>query len=464
MSTVTSAASLAQELAAICGSEQVREDRAALEQLAVDEVVPSVMVSPSSAEQIAAVLRLASARELCVVPSGGFTAQQIGRVPERIDILLRAQRLNEILHYDPGDLTVGVGAGCTLAKLQSTLAERGQFLPVDPPQSETATIGGLLATAAHGPLRHGYGGLRDFCIGIQFVTGDGKVAKAGGRVVKNVTGYDVMKLLIGSHGTLGVIASANFKVSPLPRQTRTFVARFATLAEAIAFRDRISASPLTPMCLEVISPGATEYLETHQAARDPDDYHPPQMLARETAWRVVLRATGSDAVLARYRRELGSAVSEELGADEEMRFWQRFTNLAPAIRSRHQNAMILEMSVAPSEAQNAITAAERAALDNNFIPAITGRAGLGLFVIGFVPLSVDPPSAMQYAMAVSALRSALPNDSALTVVSCPTEAKRHFCVWGSSVTDLDSMLAVKRALDPKSILNRGRHFVEGDAR
>ena len=465
MTTVATQSSLAQELAAICGPEQVEENVLALHEFVIDEVAPALAVSPGSNDELAAVLALATQKNICVVPAGGFTAQAMGRVPERVDILLRSHRLNQILHYDAGDLTVGVGAGCTLARLQATLAEREQFLPVDPAQPEIATIGGLLATAAHGPLRHGYGGLRDFCIGIQFVTGEGKLAKAGGRVVKNVTGYDLMKLMIGSQGTLGVIVSANFKVSPRPRQTRTFNMEFARLAEAIAFRERLAKSALTPICLEIISSRAVEYLAAGQVpARDPDEFHPAQPLAAEKSfWQLSLRAAGSDAVLARYRRELGSAVTQELEAAEEESFWQRVSNVAPAISARHRNAMIVNMNVVPAALQSAIAAAEQAAVDNNFIPATIGRAVLGLLAIGFIPLSVDPPSAMQYATAVSALRSALPDDASAVVLRCPTEAKRHFCVWGSSVTDFSSMLAVKRALDPKGILNRGRYFVESEA-
>src|SRR5206468_5459380 len=176
--------------------------------------------------------------------------------PERVDIVLSAARLNGVEHYDPGDLTLGVAAGTTLAQLDAVLAANVQFLPIDAMLPERATIGGVLATAANGPLKHGYGSVRDFCIGVSFVTAEGRIAKGGGRVVKNVAGYDLMKLMIGSHGTLGVIVGGNFKVFPLPRQTRTFVCEFATVAEAINFRNRVMASPLSPMCMEIASPRA----------------------------------------------------------------------------------------------------------------------------------------------------------------------------------------------------------------
>ena len=165
-----------------------------------------------------------------------------------------------------------------------------------------STVGGLLAAAKHGPLRQGYGAVRDFCIGIRFVTGDGRKAKGGGRVVKNVAGYDLMKLLIGSYGTLAVITSASFKLFPAPRQTRTFLAEFATWQEALKFRDQVVRSPLSPMCLEIVSPVARKLMR-------------PEM--KDDAWVICVRGAGSDAVLARYRKELGSAVTREVDGESE---------------------------------------------------------------------------------------------------------------------------------------------------
>ena len=173
-------------------------------------------------------------------------------------------------------------------------------------------MGGLLATAARGPLSHGYGGVRDFCIGIRFVTGDGRKAKGGGRVVKNVAGYDLMKLLIGSQGTLAVITSASFKLFPAPRQTRTYLAEFGSANDAIGFRDRILHSPLSPMCLELVSPGARDILR-------PDAPH-------SDSWIICVRAAGSDAVLARYRSELGADVTREVEGQSEHDLWTTLTN------------------------------------------------------------------------------------------------------------------------------------------
>lgn len=462
MSITLNATNLAHDLAAICGPVNVEED-AALEAFAVDGIVPSVAVAPATASEAAQVISFAAAQNLVVVPAGGFTCMAAGGTPERIDILLRTTRLTGVAHYDPGDLTIGIGAGCTLDALDKLLAPHNQFLPLDIPHREHATVGGVLAAASHGPLKHGYGGVRDFCIGIKFVAGDGKLVKAGGRVVKNVAGYDLMKLMIGSYGSLGVIVEANFKVFPRPgvrNLTRTYVLEFSTLSGAIHFRNFIRGSHLNPICLELLSPRAQEYLTDTPAARDPDDYAPIAPGGPPAAhWRILLRACGSQNVLERYRREMGANLSSELSGEEEAHAWRYVCNFEAAVLERHRNAMFARMNVPPAAVEAALGAAEQAAIDNNLLVAALGRVGAGAMVLGFIPLSVDPPSAMQYANAISALRSELPLDSALIVTRCPQESKLHFNMWGSTPTDLDVMRAVKRALDPKGILNRGRFLV-----
>lgn len=460
MSTVAETALLERELAAIAGEQNV--SHASEDVPAINGVVPAVSVSPGSAEEAAAVLALAGSRGLVVAPAGRFTQQDIGAVPERIDVLLRTQRISGIQAYDPGDLTISINAGTPFNQVQAVLAEHKQWLPYDAPNLDRATVGGCVATGAAGPLKHAFGGLRDFCIGVQFVTADGKVAKGGGMVVKNVAGYDLMKLMNGSYGTLGVITRANFKVFPKPQQTRTFICGFPSLEEAVEFRRRVSQSPLQPICLEIISPGAAEYLCDPRPAKDPDHYVPSKPVAKPSStWQIALRAAGSDNVLARYARELGSAVSRTLdsSSNEESRFWGWISQFEYSVLARHQNAMVMYTHLPIQGVGPALQAMEQAAPDYNLIPAAVGRAATGNLVMAFMPLSVDPPSAMQYANGVSALRGLLPPGASAEVAHCPKEAKPHFDVWGTTPTDIGMMKAVKKAIDPKNILNRGRFIV-----
>lgn len=456
MSATMAPADIATQLFGIIGPEAVSTARAA--EFAIDGISPAAVVEPDSTAQVVELLKFANAEDVIVAPWGGGTNQGAGHVPERYEVCLRTAKLNKVLHYDPGDLTVTFGAGTTITELQATLARHNQFLPLDVKNPANATIGGVLATNAHGAMKTGFGGVRDYCIGIEFVTGDGKLAKGGGRVVKNVAGYDMMKLMIGSHGTLGVITSASFKVFPRPLQTRTFIAKFEKLREAIAFRDGVQKSPLNPMCLEVISPRAEEYLREATLARDPDYHVPKGSVALEHVWKVAVRAAGSDAVLARYKKELGGAASREIAGAEEEQFWSYVGDFEDAVLKLHHNAMLLHVHTPITSVEPALVAIENAATEQDCLAAIVGRAA-GALVAAVTPMAVSPPSAMQYAKAASAIRAALPNDCSVMVVKCPKEAKTYFDVWGTSPTDMRIMNDIRAALDPKRVLNRGRFIV-----
>jgi glycolate dehydrogenase FAD-binding subunit len=444
MSASATTASLGRELAAIAGEQYATDDPGNRTDFAIDQVVPRAVVEPASAEEVAAVMNFAYAQGLIVVPAGGFTQQFTGTIPGKIDIVLSVSRLKAVEHYDAGDMMIGVGAGTTLADIEQKIGPHQQMLPLDAPQPEKCTVGGALASAAHGPLKHFYGGLRDYCTGVRFVTADGKIAKAGAKVVKNVAGYDLMKLLIGSYGTIAVITGASFKLFPRPRQTRTFIAKFGDAAEALAFRDRVLRSPLTPLCLDVVSPRAAEII------------HGDSHAANDQSWRALVRAAGSDVVLARYRAELGAAVANEAGGEDDREIWRLVAEFAHVLFERSQNAMLVRVDVPLQSAAAVLEAAERAAMDNNFVCAVTGRIGLGALLLGFMPIAVDPPVATQYVNAVSFLRGAVPRDGSAIVLRCPVEAKRHFSVWGSTPNDVETMKTIKRAFDDKDILNRGR--------
>ncbi len=375
MNPAVAAPSLADELAAIVGDAHVSAAAAELQSLAIDGVVPAAAVTPGSAEEVTAIIALANQRGWCVAPHGGGAQQAIGNIPERIDVLLRTSRLTQVEHHDPGDLTIGVGAGMTLGELDRIVAEHGQMLPMDVLENDTRTVGGLLATAAQGPMRFACGTVRDHCIGIRFVAGDARRVKGGGRVVKNVAGYDLMKLLIGSYGTLGVITSASFKLAPRPRQTVTLAAGFPNSSAALACYEHVASSPLTPMCLELVSPHAKRFLRPAAAPVHPEDYTPPSGPTRSTNWAVFVRAAGSDAVLARYRRDLGQTATREISGPEENTLWRRVAALDAEAAARQRNAMVVQIAVTNTEVAGAIAAVEKTATDYNFVSSIIGRMG-----------------------------------------------------------------------------------------
>jgi len=187
---------------------------------------PDEEARPTSVDEVRALVAEADASGRAIIPWGGGTGQLYGYLPIRADIVLSLQGLNRIVAHEPGDLTVTVQAGATLADVQKTLARHGQFLPLDPQDADgPATIGGILATNAWGPARGGYGTVRDWLIGLSLVDAAGRLVKGGGKVVKNVTGYDLPKLHVGALGTLGVLVEATFKVAPLPEASTTLAFR-----------------------------------------------------------------------------------------------------------------------------------------------------------------------------------------------------------------------------------------------
>ncbi len=406
MSATGISVGLARDLRAICGDEHVAEanDTSAL------------AASPGSADEVAAIVRLANQHSFSIAPDGGHAD---AAPTSKADVLLRMHRLSEVEHHDPADLTVGVGAGMSIAQLNALVAGGKLMFACDPAFPELSTVGGVLAAAKHGPLRQGYGGVRDFCIGIRFVTGDGRKAKGGGRVVKNVAGYDLMKLLIGSYGTLAVITSASFKLFPAPRQTRTFLAEFQTWQEALKFRDQVVRSPLSPMCLEIVSPNARKIMR-------------PEM--SDQAWVICIRASGSDAVLARYRKDLGAAVTRELDGDGERRMWNAVEQFPFGQNADAQAYRTVSLFAPPAE----LSATLQALRDFSGIACI-GRVGLGHLLIAV------PANDEEGAKGLDSLQGRLAKSA--HVVSN----------WGT-LDSMPSMRAVKQALDPNNVL-RGRELL-----
>jgi FAD/FMN-containing dehydrogenase len=223
-------------------------------------VPPRVAVRPADAAEAAAALRLAADLAAPVVPWGGATHQDIGNVPRPVEILLATSKLEGIVEYDPGDQTITVGAGTRLADLMARIRQDSLMLPLDPPGLSRATVGGVIAAAACGPLRHGYGPPRDHLLGTLTAHSDGKLARSGGRLVKNVTGFDLHRLYCGSLGTLALLCEVSLRLRPLPERDAALVVAFGSLEDLDDYLVRARSLPCEPVSLVVLDAAALERL------------------------------------------------------------------------------------------------------------------------------------------------------------------------------------------------------------
>lgn len=217
----------------------------------VDGREPAEVVIPTAVEDVAETLRQAGEHKWAVVPIGQGAFLHLGGLLRRYDVALSTEKLNQIIDYQPTDMTVSVEAGLTLAQLQAVLGEHGQWLPIDAPKPPQTTVGGLIATNLSGPSRLSQGTIRDFLIGLKIVRADGSIIKGGGKVVKNVAGYDLPKLYCGSFGTLGVIVEATFKVRPRPESRAALSLPCTSAEQAMEVARRILSSELQPFFLEL---------------------------------------------------------------------------------------------------------------------------------------------------------------------------------------------------------------------
>src|SRR2546422_7462822 len=231
----TAARSIGDALVMIAGREGVQDDDRARTAAAVDGQLPRWVVRPASIDQLGRIVALAHDDGLAVVPRGGGSALELGHPPARVDVLVDLPGLDQVLEYNPDDLTITVQAGITAGTLATLLAPRRQFLALDPPGAAARTLGGMTATNASGPLRVRYGTMRDLLLGVRFVQADGVVTWGGSKVVKSVSGYDVPKLMVGALGTLGVLGELTLRLHPLPDAERSWLRALAPARAAQGF-------------------------------------------------------------------------------------------------------------------------------------------------------------------------------------------------------------------------------------
>ena len=457
---------VAARLAAIVGAENILSDPAQLAPYEIDGKRPSAAARPASAEEIAELVKFAAAEKLALIPTGARTKLAIGLPPRQFDIVLDMSRLDRIVSYDPGDLTLSVEAGLPLSKLQTVLSEHGQFLPLAVPFMDRTTVGGTIASGMDGPLRHAYGTARDYVLGMEFVTGEGTLGKSGGRVVKNVTGYDLHKLMIGALGTLGIITKINFRTFPQLRSPRGFVAAFSSATSALAMRRLIAQSALRPITLDILSPRTADLFAGEAAAELTNSRMISNPLSNKY-WTLTTGFAGNEGVLARYEADL-RRMAEESGAesmtilakDHLQSAWARKREFIPIALAASSAATILKISVLPSQLTDVLVKGQSYA-ENYSVPWVAMARGCGIVYFALMPTARDEDARTRISQAadqIQATASSLGGNSAIPW--CPSEWKGTLRIWGPDRGASAPMQKIKKVFDPQGILSPGR-FVGG---
>lgn len=398
-----------------------------------------IVAYPQTIEELSEMMQLAFAERWRVIPAGVGSWLEMGNRPNQFHLVVSTSRMNRIVEYEPADLTATLEAGCALSVFNQAAAQHRQFIPLDPFGDENATIGGIIATASSGPLRCSYGTPRDWLIGLTVVHADGKLTKAGGKVVKNVAGYDLCKLYTGSFGTLGIIAEMNFKLRALPPAEKTVVFYAEDVDDLCKLMGRITDSDLQPAACEIVSPSnLAPPLETNRYA----------LVLRFLAEPEAIKAQIKDAL------KLDLKLSTATFDDETARkFWRAYHESETADRWDYS----LRMSGLPANLNLLINDLKwilprthwRAHAANGTIRA-HGEKG---WLDGF--------KKKERARKLAKLRRAAQSRGGQLVIQRATsDVTDQLDVWGEAGQTAVLMRALKEKFDPEYLLNPGR-FVAG---
>jgi glycolate oxidase FAD binding subunit len=414
----------------------------------IDGFGPLPMIRPAGVAELGDIVRRAAAEKQAIYPVGGGTELGLGNPPTKPGVAVDMRGLDQVIDFPARDMTITVQAGITIAKLQALLAPENLRLPIDVPEPERATLGGILATNVSGPRRYGYGTLRDYVIGISAVNDGGNEFKAGGRVVKNVAGYDLCKLLVGSLGTLGIITQVTLKLRPLPEEV-ALVTLGCETGDLAATLDRLHVSRTRPICVELLNQPAANRLLAQAGMSRP-----------EAAWVAVVGYEGNaDAVnwqVQQLVKELGAGRSLDVrvGAPS-LTLWYSLFNW----QSSAQPKVLLKVNVFPSVVAATCVAANGLSPQ----PLIQAHAGNGIIHLAYELLDDQSgfANAIPTGAALKGTMDSLPRDSGnVTAVKLPSEWKSIVSVWGRAPADLWLMKQVKHRFDPSGLFNPGR-FVGG---
>jgi len=391
-------------------------------------MIPRWSYRPRAVAEASEALRETHLEQMRVAFVGGGTQISLGAPPQALDAVIHTDGLSRLVEYAPSDLVITVEAGMTLSQLQTAAAQHHQRLALDPPRPELATLGGIIATNAFGPRRTQFGSVRDLLIGITLILADGTVARGGGKVVKNVAGFDLPKVLCGSLGTLAMIATATFRLHPLPEASATSIIAAGTGSQSWSIVQAIKAAQLEPSSIAAVW--------------------------TRGLWNVGVRFEGFRAGVAQQTarlREIAAKIgfsTETLQDTQADGFWAQQEGAWINGRLR------LKIASLPSEIQ-------RPDLLDPVLALLHGATSTWYPTLGIAIVSGVPAEAESLSRAVLDLRSKLVAEGgSLVLIDAPVEVRREIDVWGPKPPSFALMERLKARFDPGRRLNPGR-FVGG---
>ncbi len=444
------AGALARTLSGIVGEEHVLTDGAAAA-FAVDGVLPRVAVSPGTQQEVEAVVTACGSAGAAMTPWGGGTAMGLGNPPERLDVVVRLDRLTRVVEFDEENLNVSAEAGVRLGALQKILNEKREFLPLDPPQADSATVGGLVQSNASGPGRHLYGSARDWVLGLRVVLPTGERIRCGGKVIKNVSGYDMNKLFIGGFGTMGIVTEATFKLLPAPAARATVVGVFRDVPQVAAVVARTLESFLVPEALEALDSRALESVEAGLGRPPVSGYGLFVSLAgsRETVDRQVKDFT-------KLFKDGQASATDTLGTADAEPAWHAIRDVHASFKG---TGVVVKIAVPIGKTLDLFASAEALVSGRGGRGAVTAHAGSGIVRAGFEVEAGTPLPPLRDALA--ALREkAEEAEGSLVLEAAPVALKRALDAWGRVRDGVAVTRRLKAEIDPGTVMNPGR-FVGG---
>ena len=415
-------------------------------EFAVDGKVPGVVACPTSPQELSETMSVAAEHGLSVSPLGGRTRTGLGNAPESLDLAIDMTGVKQVVAHNAPDLTTTIEAGISVSRFQEILGEHGQFLAIDPPLPDRATIGGTLAVGWSGPMTWQNWSPRDIVIGMKTVMADGTITKTGGQVVKNVSGYDMARMHIGAMGTLGIIAEVSFKLTPLPARQATVMGMFESPGSCLDAALAVYGSSLVPLAISTL-----HVQERRPRGAQLAEARPSLLVRVGGRARSVQRQT--DDVASIFRR-FGAINDAVIDGDDAAKMWRQIRDLGWT--DEDTPVAGIRASVLPSDIPQTLDSLPDTQESSGLRWTATTQTAQGIIDIHWFGADAEPSSDHVTTAISRTIQSVRRVGGTAVVTHAPTHVKETLDVWGESTSAIDTMRNLKRQYDPDRRLNPGR--------